>query len=249
MRLGLFLSLIFLASCSVGPDKSEKEVYARDIMWAPNDCQSKFVTTFDNVGLVFAPLNKNIEFSLQVASENGSNKTRAFAEKKEECTALHKVVTPFLFNELRGLIKNDLSLKILSERPEESLEPGVEIPLDISNVELVMKHQLVNAGNEKNTNTAVRTSNIPGSIKCSKPFMLSCGPSRKENTCGPLVLNPPDGECELSFPNVSVRVSLTATLKGNLGGKLSFQSFESDQKATMTIEQVDSLALVKDQGK
>src|SRR5580658_7752529 len=152
MRFILILALFCLCSCEnyllekINIDNQEKTIDE----WAPNICETKFLTYFDNMAIQYTPMKKGLEYALQTNTDNVSS-PKSFLAHRDLCVAIQKVVTPYVFSERRGMAKNDLSLKIIMGQPN-SLKPGMKLELFPTQIELLMKHQLVYAGNEKNTN-------------------------------------------------------------------------------------------------
>lgn len=252
MRLSIIVAL-FLCSCD--PTETEMERLptfdSKDVeileQASENFCKTSFVTKFDILGTLFTPIDNRLQYSLQVSTTNGRSDNKKFAQNQAECAELYKVVTPYIFTEPRGKLKNDVSVRIDIDKTQTAgLIPGGSIAINPDKVELVVQHQLAFFGNEKNANTVVRTNKIPGSLGCKKPFMVTCEPSRKQKTCGPLVITPPNESCPVKFSDFSGKVSSTATLKGNLAGKIDFTKSSSDKQAYLVIEEIDSLTLAKD---
>lgn len=259
MKNYLLLAALFLSSCGEKPiPKVDGEVLAKEsehveesmeefLGSVDNFCQSRFISTFDRLGLVHTPIANTYRFSMQVSNDNSRESSRPFPKNAETCKELYKVVTPYVFNEQRGTLKNDLTLNFdVDSSLIKDLVPGREVMVNPSKLELEFRHQLAFFGNEKNTNTVIRTGKVLGQISCPKPFVLSCDPSRKDKVCGPLNLTPPQAVCSLSFSDLNAKIANAQTLKGKLGGRLDFGANHSDKKAIMIIEGIESLTLVKD---
>lgn len=259
MRNYLLLVVLFLSSCEDKPlPKVDEEVQAKESIQTgesmeqllgpvENFCQSRFVSSFEKLGLVHTPIARTYRFSMKVSDENSRTSSRQFPKNNETCKEFYKVVTPYIFSEQRGVLKNDLSLNFdIDSELIKDLEPGREIMVNPSKLELEYRHQQAYFGNEKNTNTVVRTGKVLGQIICPKPFVLSCDPSRKQKVCGPLKLTPPEDICQVSFPDITAKIANTQTLQGKFGGRLDFAASHSDKMAFMIIEEIESLTLVKD---